>query len=77
MMNCVTCEVKRARMYALAMHVLGKSYSEIAGKLSARYSETYFVELSKDKTKLFLMRTNKVQHDSPYRIAEKAVIRHA
>lgn len=43
-MNCLRCELTRARLKAAALALVGWPLDRIAGHLSSCYGETYYVE---------------------------------
>lgn len=43
-MNCLSCELKRAKIKAAALALVGWRLDRIAGHLSSCYGETYYVE---------------------------------
>lgn len=45
-MNCLTCELTRARIRAELMTALGRSFEDIAAQLSESYGERYIVRVA-------------------------------
>ena len=43
-MNCIKCELTRAKLYAGARFLMGATVYEVAASLSERYGERYYVE---------------------------------
>lgn len=43
-MNCIKCELTRARMKATALLIVGLSLEAVAARLTATYGERYYVE---------------------------------
>lgn len=73
-MNCITCEVRRARLYALAMSVLGKGPQYVADTLRKRYGGLYFVAIDTVNCRLMIKRQNTVTPSKPYIVFEKHIV---
>lgn len=59
-MNCVSCEVGRARLKAARLLSSGKTVYEAAAELSKQYGERYYVEDA------VLYRASKIGDFKPY-----------
>lgn len=72
-MNCIFCEVIRARLFANAYESLGLLYCDIAERLSDKFGENYFVkiETSPDKVTHSVYRYNKLPPHNHYLILQK------
>lgn len=64
MMNCLSCELKRAKIKAAALALVGWRLERIAAHLSNAYGERYYVEGDR------LYRASKVPPFEPHLIKE-------
>lgn len=48
-MNCLRCELARAKVKALALYSVGWHFERIADKLSKDYGEAYYVRVQHGK----------------------------
>lgn len=62
-MNCIACEVRRAKLRAQALLFVGKSPHEIVNHLSLAYGETYYLQGGT------IWRKSKQSPFTPYKIA--------
>jgi len=62
--NCLRCELARARLKAAALALVGWHLDRIAGHLSLAYGERYYVECGK------LYRASKLPPYEPHLIKE-------
>lgn len=71
-LNCLSCELIRAKAKAMALSALGRSPTEIAAKLSADYGENYYVGIEADGAKWAkgIYRASKLSPYKPHLIKE-------
>ena len=72
-MNCLHCEIKRAKLRALFLFAVGNSLNEIAIDLSNKYGQFYFVRVThgKESDAYSLERVNSVPPHKPFLILAK------
>lgn len=72
-MNCLRCELARAKVKALALYSVGISCDRIAERLSASYGENYYARAKHGPTSdvWTVERLNKLPPYEPFIILEK------
>lgn len=73
-LNCLSCELIRAKAKAMALSALGRSPAEIAKALSEQYGENYYVGIEADGAKWAkgIYRASKLPPYTPHLIKELA-----
>lgn len=61
-MNCLACELRRARLYAMARAIVGTPTDRVAAALSAKYGERYYVQGA------HIMRASKIAPYQPHKV---------
>ena len=69
-MNCVTCEILRARLKVHLGLYVGMSLKQIAEGLSEDYGEHYYVGYGDMQEPIAIFRANKLPPHEPYVIYE-------
>lgn len=69
-MDCIECELRRARLRAACLSFVGMALEIIADDLSKRYGESYYVTYSADGAirREILYRASKIAPYEPYEI---------
>lgn len=72
-MNCLRCELTRAKLKALALYSVGIPFDRIAERLSACYGENYYARAKHGKASdvWTVERLNKLPPYEPFIILEK------
>ena len=71
-MNCLRCELTRARLKAAALVIVGWPLERIAEHLSECYGERYYVGYGDGKQPVLIVRASKMPPYEPHLIYERA-----
>ena len=74
-MDCIECELRRARLRACCMSFVGMSLEVVADDLSKRYGESYYVTYSADGDirREILYRASKIAPYTPHEITRTVI----
>jgi len=76
-MNCLSCELKRAKVKSIFLYSVGWSCDRIAQKLSEDYGESYYAHLTFE-TKVDVWKIMRLSKQAPFEaflVFEKEVIK--